>query len=639
MEEVRSRRKPQAGVRLLQSEGSDRYGTVGDDESTSSFVRSLSMSRNLALSMYEEMPHVIQLNSGESLVNVRYPLKKSSSASSLTRLLLLNDIADQEEPANPSVSRRIPSNPAPSTSFAQPKVSNSQSVPYPHVVPEVLEAESLADSIAKLEMRAISDEASVKNLIGGKRNDLLVGIVVSRWDNIVGPQCVYLWTEERTSTFYPLQEEGVFNFSRGNLPTHLSRLVKYVTEHTVDHQDVDGNLVLPSMLRSTLCIVRDLDLAYLSVSIRVPLDPDTESTFGFSHLGDRNRPAATVPHAVAVLANLQYLNHFLLLRPLVLNWLSEFAPKIGVLLCKGQLQSSMINSWCAELCKTMTALRTCWGQESHAKSVDLIPQGNQLTVSNFDDSTSYGLDYLPPSFIAKPVLESLLFSYLTTFGSAIIVGEDALVVNQVIRFLLSFASDQEAYCSRYVLPTLPDTFMKGLYVQGLMLGEIGAKSVSYNQVTSNKYPFTHVEISKKQVKVRQSNIQTHRTQREAILKDELSALWNSSALGSSTIEPFSTLLKEGNGFINTFLEELRSLRPERRYCRLLLFKRSLHAKAISLIAYLESIRLKPPKDRAKLLKVVTQALGINESEYSVVQVAAERIRPGIQAIIRSKFSS
>jgi hypothetical protein len=181
--------------------------------------------------------------------------------------------------------------------------------------------------------------------------------------------------------------------------------------------------------------------------------------------------------------------------------------------------------------------------------------------------------------------------------------------------------------------------MKGLFVQGLMLGEIGAKSVSYNQVTSNKYPFTHVEISRKQVKVRQSNIQSHRAQRETILRDELSALWNSSALGSSSVEPFSTILKEGNSFVSSFLEELRFLRPEKRYCRLLLFKRSLHAKAVTLIAYLESIRLKPQKERAKLLKVITLALGFDDSEYSVVQVAAEKIRPGIQAIIRSKFSS
>jgi hypothetical protein len=35
----------------------------------------------------------------------------------------------------------------------------------------------------------------------------------------------------------------------------------------------------------------------------------------------------------------------------------------------------------------------------------------------------------------------------------------------VIGFLLSFGGGEEGYCSRFVLPTLPDTFMKGLFLQ------------------------------------------------------------------------------------------------------------------------------------------------------------------------------
>ena len=283
-------------------------------------VRSVSMSKNLADSVAGEVPHMIRV-SGSNDFYERKPLKKSSSASSLSRLLLLTS-------ASPSVPTGTTTTDGQPVSFLRrpSKVIKNESKPQtssPISEQMSFPPESLADSIAKLEIRSLTDEASVKKLLVGKKNEVLVGIVVSRWDNIVGPQCVYLWTEERTSTFYP-----------GNLPQHLSRLVRYVTEHTVDHHEVDGNQVLPSTLRSTLCIVRDLDLVYLSVSIRVPSDPDSDSTFGFSPVSDRNRPASTVPHAVAVLANLKYLQQFLLLRPLVLNWLSEFAPKIGVLLCK-----------------------------------------------------------------------------------------------------------------------------------------------------------------------------------------------------------------------------------------------------------------------------------------------------------------
>ena len=294
-------------------------GDSNDKSSDKPVVRSISMSKNLADSVSGEVPHMIRV-SGKKDFFERKPMKKSSSTSSLSRLLLLTS-GSQVAAADTTTTDGQPVSSfkyRPSKALKnEPKTSSpiSENMSFP--------PESLADSIAKLEIRSLTDEASVKKLLVGKKNDVLVGIVVSRWDNIVGPQCVYLWTEERTSTFYP-----------GNLPQHLSRLVRYVTEHTVDHHEVDGNQVLPSTLRSTLCIVRDLDLAYLSVSIRVPSDPESDSAFGFSPVSDRNRPASTVPHAVAVLANLKYLQQFLLLRPLVLNWLSEFAPKIGVLLCK-----------------------------------------------------------------------------------------------------------------------------------------------------------------------------------------------------------------------------------------------------------------------------------------------------------------
>jgi hypothetical protein len=49
---------------------------------------------------------------------------------------------------------------------------------------------------------------------------------------------------------------------------------------------------------------------------------------------DPDQPATSIPHAVAILGDLKHLSHFLLLRPLMISWLNEFGPKIGVLVCK-----------------------------------------------------------------------------------------------------------------------------------------------------------------------------------------------------------------------------------------------------------------------------------------------------------------
>lgn len=137
---------------------------------------------------------------------------------------------------------------------------------------------------------------------------------------------MYLWTEELTSIYYPQ-----------SLPPHLSGVVKYVTDHTVDHQDVDGEGFGPNMERCSLCLVPELGLVYASISVRVPsgLDAVLEFASNSSMTGnDPDQPVISVPHSVAVLGDLKYVAHFLLLRPLIAGWLREFGMKIGLLVCK-----------------------------------------------------------------------------------------------------------------------------------------------------------------------------------------------------------------------------------------------------------------------------------------------------------------
>jgi hypothetical protein len=290
-------------------------------------VRSLSMSRNMASSILhgvEEVPHMIRLVSAtsDSLSPLRPKLlKKSFSTSSLSRLQKFGMNSSFDEGRRESYDGGSGGGDINNSLALSLSVVDSN--------PDVIRAMG-KDGVSLVESKgssSLSQIAFPSFIRGGiKKNELLTGIVVSKWDNIVGPQCVYLWTEEVTSLFYP-----------GCLPSQLSGVVKYVTDHTVDHQDVDGNQLNPSTQRTTLCIVPDLSLVYIAISIRVPAETDTVLEFASSSsmtANDPDQPAMTVPHAVSILANLQFLSHFLLLRPLLVNWLNEFAPKIGVLLCK-----------------------------------------------------------------------------------------------------------------------------------------------------------------------------------------------------------------------------------------------------------------------------------------------------------------
>lgn len=54
--------------------------------------------------------------------------------------------------------------------------------------------------------------------------------------------------------------------------------------------------------------------------------------------------------------------------------------------------------------------------------------------------------------------------------------------------------------------------------------------------------------------------------------------------------PYAELVKEAAGFVTQFMEDLIGLPPERRYGFILLFRRLIHTKAMTLITYLHSIR-------------------------------------------------
>lgn len=102
----------------------------------------------------------------------------------------------------------------------------------------------------------------------------------------------------------------------------------------------------------------------------------------------------------------------------------------------------MINSWSAELCKTMTALKTCWVQEIPGKppttvesqsKVKINKGGSENNKRNNRKSAADEMDYLPPNpkHVPKSYWGPLLSSHLATFGSSIVVGNDIEAVNQV----------------------------------------------------------------------------------------------------------------------------------------------------------------------------------------------------------------
>jgi len=259
-------------------------------------VRSLSMSRNMAVSLTDEVSHMIRLPPPSSTPTPKKTVQKSLTSTS------------QAE-------------------FHAPSSLTSFSLSNPE---KEVKSLMLSSGVSLVETKTgCLSSSSLTTNSSPSPTSVLTGICVSRWDDIVGPQTVYLWTEQLTSLFFPT-----------SLPPSLAPLVKYVTDHTVDHHRHGGEDAPPSSShRSIFVLVPALSLVYLSLSFRVPSPLDSTAVLEFDSSTNMtadhpDHPPAYVPHALSVLAPIEYLPVFLLLRPLLLSWLAEFAPKTGVLLAK-----------------------------------------------------------------------------------------------------------------------------------------------------------------------------------------------------------------------------------------------------------------------------------------------------------------
>jgi len=95
----------------------------------------------------------------------------------------------------------------------------------------------------------------------------------------------------------------------------------------------------------------------------------------------------------------------------------------------------MINSWCAELCKTITALKTCWVKEISKPDVsDLAKRhdGTKSGTSKIQDMGDNGSEFSLPTLTLTPAtLGSILTYHLINSCSSIVVSADNAAINQV----------------------------------------------------------------------------------------------------------------------------------------------------------------------------------------------------------------
>lgn len=163
---------------------------------------------------------------------------------------------------------------------------------------------------------------SVSYILPSEEDSIVSAIVLSKWDDIIGPQTVHVWLKD---------EANVKILSTEDTPGHsvirnvcLAKSVKYVTVHTVNCTGLNPALspcygsdtVNPGQKNSGIFIVPEIDLV---------------AQFIVFQLQDHQM---NILHSLAILVSYQHYSYFLHLRQLCWHWLQRMAARLHVILLK-----------------------------------------------------------------------------------------------------------------------------------------------------------------------------------------------------------------------------------------------------------------------------------------------------------------
>lgn len=192
---------------------------------------------------------------------------------------------------------------------------------------------------------------------------LICAVVLSRWDDIMGPRTIRVWLPESVSEPQSLCEieppkfttprsvKAACQFSCLHYMSSkinkmlLMKAIKYVTSHTVNYTCVTGTST-PEENSSAIFVVPDLDMVAQSLMFHVPL-------------------SGSSPYSLALLVKYSQYANFLPLRKLCQHWLERLTCKLAEFLLSVSFHvSSFLLMFSSDFSSTKgfcsTGLRSEW---------------------------------------------------------------------------------------------------------------------------------------------------------------------------------------------------------------------------------------------------------------------------------------
>ncbi|XP_069694227.1 guanine nucleotide exchange factor C9orf72 homolog isoform X2 [Periplaneta americana] len=540
-------------------DGDDICNTESHSDINVPTVRSIAMSANIARSVREEVRHLIHVDSSESDRLHTDTMTDSDYSKCL-----------EEVKVDPSFSLG-------KSDFNLPQVHGASS--------------------------------NISYILPSVEENIISAIVLSKWDDIIGPQTVHVWLQDNAD----IKSTSIRSIPyRTALNSCLAKAVKYVTGHTVNYSGLSSvfspsyadSATIPGERNNSVFVVPELDLIAQSLVFQL-----------------QNHEVNT-PFSLALMVSYQHYNYFLHLRQLCRHWLQRMAARLHVILLKCLTSNStfeasdQVNGWMLNVCYMMLSLKSC----------GLVPTPR-----------------VHHHVLNHPLLERILTSHLQTFGCTVIMGTSSEDIDSLILFLALFLDTDELHCSRFVLPPGNCSFHAGLFLQGLLLNEFGCRELCSIELAASPYPVTAVDLTRgvQASAVKQTPLHhLHLARRWQMAQREHRQLCKEGDIeepGHPLHESVLYPVKEGANLVCSLLEHMRHLSPGVWLTYIGLFRQKLDSLAFSLLNLVCWMR--NDCERPNNWKQLAQALDLEEADLLIVLAVAEKLQPGVYACVMTEASN
>ncbi|EDO36091.1 predicted protein [Nematostella vectensis] len=425
-----------------------------------------------------------------------------------------------------------------------------------------------------------------------------MGIVLSYWDNILGPRLRHVWRG-------------------GGEEKNQENCVKYVVSRTLNGEllrDAPENVV-----DTKLFVIKEKGIVCHS----------------FIFTG-RDSSGSNISALSLMLPHIDMAGYLPLVE-LVEDRVKILIAKLRVLQTKDKNQNIL---WWAlgSVSRVLTWLPLEGG---HFIEVLLYAcyKFSLVTFFNFFlqiNNTVFGADH---NVVFDPVfLRRVITSHLQTFGSTMVIGQSISRVNLMINSLALFLSSNERQKSRYAVDGADtDVYDTDLYLQGVIKDGDGNFTLPVKGVITSIYPTTLVDVDTCDVK-KTYPYHEHSVIRKEFLDLELALMWEGHE--GAPVYPSIGLFHPAEDIgllVQIFINDMNVLpfAPDVRAGFVETFRRLLVRKTLALIKYVEA---RSKRGRIALeyaaKRQLRHDLQLNtEADFGIVLACAEKHKPGLYTFL------